>query len=97
MSKIDKEKVKEVAYLARLELTEKEVEKFQGELSDILGYVETIQKVDTKDVEPTAQVTGLTDVWRVDKKSPSNLSRDEILANTPEKQDGYIKVKPVLE
>lgn len=97
MSKIDKKKVEEIAYLARLNLSEKDVEKYQKELSAILGYIETIQKVDTKNVEPTAQVTGLSDVWRVDKKHPSKLSRDEVLSNAPERQDGYIKVKPVLD
>ena len=97
MSKILKDKVKEIAYLARLELSESDIEKYQKELSKILDYVETIQKVNTKNVEPTAQVTGLSDVWAVDKKNPSNLSRDKILSNEPAKKDGYIKVKPVLE
>lgn len=97
MSKIDKEKVKEVAYLARLELSDTEVAKYQKELAGILDYVDTIKKVNTKDVLPTAQVAGLTDVWRIDEKHPSELKRDEILANAPEKKDGYIKVKPVLE
>jgi aspartyl-tRNA(Asn)/glutamyl-tRNA(Gln) amidotransferase subunit C len=97
MGKISKDKVKEVAYLARLKLSEKEVEKYQKELSRILGYVKMAQKVNTKNVEPTAQVTGLSEVWAQDKKNTSDLSREEILSNAPEKQDGYIKVKPVLE
>lgn len=97
MSKIEKKKIEEIAYLARLDLTEKDIEKYQKELSEILDFVETIQKVDTKDIEPTAQTTGLLNVYREDKKEQSRLSRDEILSNVPEKKDGYIKVKSVLE
>jgi aspartyl-tRNA(Asn)/glutamyl-tRNA(Gln) amidotransferase subunit C len=97
MSKISKQDVENVAVLARLEFSDSEKREFQGELSKILDYVDTIQKVDTKGVEPTAQVTGLIDVVREDKKNSSELSRDEVLKNTPDKQNGYIKVKAVLE
>ena len=48
-------------------------------------------------MEPTAQVAGLVNVLREDVKAPSDLSRDEILSNAPDKKDGYIKVKSVLE
>ncbi len=96
MSKVTTVDVKQIAALARLELSVSDIAKYQTELSNILDYVDQIEKVDTKDVEPTAQVTGLKDVTRVDKKVPSKLSRDEILSNTPDKKDGYIKVKPVL-
>jgi aspartyl-tRNA(Asn)/glutamyl-tRNA(Gln) amidotransferase subunit C len=96
MSEISKETVEQIAQLARLELSEVEEKKFQGELSNILGYVDTIQKADVKDVEPTANVTGLKNVLREDEKIPSKLSRDEILSNAPDKKDGYIKVKSVL-
>lgn len=97
MSKITEQDVKQIAALARLELSEAELAKYQAELSGILDYVDQIEKVDTKNVEPTAQVTGLTDVVREDEKVPSTLTRDEILLNAPEKKDGYIKVKSVLE
>lgn len=97
MSKVSQEDVKQIAALARLELTETDINKYQAELSNILEYVDQIEKVDTKDVEPTAQVTGLVDVVRDDVKNPSALTRDDIFANTPDKKDGYIKVKSVLE
>lgn len=96
MSKVTTEDVQQIAALARLELSTSEVAKYQTELSHILDYVDQIEKADTKNVEPTAQVTGLKDVVREDIKKPSKLSRDEILANAPDKKDGYIKVKPVL-
>jgi len=97
MSKITKNEVEHIAQLARIEITDADIAKYQKELSAILGYVELIDKADVKNVEPTAQVTGLSDVFREDKKEPSDLSRDEILANTPDKKEGYIKVKSVLE
>jgi aspartyl-tRNA(Asn)/glutamyl-tRNA(Gln) amidotransferase subunit C len=97
LGKVSKEDVKNIALLARLELTEKDYEKYQSDLSDILSYVDLIGKVDTKGIEPTAQVTGLTDIVRGDVKIPSSLKRDEILGNTPDKKDGYIKVRAVLE
>jgi aspartyl-tRNA(Asn)/glutamyl-tRNA(Gln) amidotransferase subunit C len=97
MSKISKEQVAEIALLARLEFSDQDILKYQDKLSSILSYVDTIQKVDTKKIEPTAQITGLIDVTREDIKKPSDLTRDEILSNTPDKKDGYIKVKAVLE
>lgn len=97
MSKISKQDVEQIAQLARLELSSAEIEKYQSELSHILSYAETIQSVETKAVEPTAQVTGLSDVFRDDKKIPSELTRDELFSNTPNTQNGYIKTKAILE
>jgi aspartyl-tRNA(Asn)/glutamyl-tRNA(Gln) amidotransferase subunit C len=97
MSKVTTEDVKQIAALARLELSEVDIKKYQAELSNILNYVDQIEKVDTKNIEPTAQVAGLVDVVREDAKNPSEISRDEILANVPNKKEGYIKVKPVME
>lgn len=94
--KISKEEVKRIAQLARLELSEAEVEKYQKELSAILGYVDVLTGVDTSKVAATANIAGLSDVYAEDAKNPS-FDRDEVLKNAPEKKDGYIKVKPVLE
>lgn len=97
MSKVSKEEVKSISYLARLELNEADVEKYQAELSNILGYVEMINQADVSDVEPMDNITGLVDVYRSDIKNPSKLSRDEILSNSPDRKEGYIKVKSVLD
>lgn len=97
MAKINKDEVEKIAQLARLDLKEGDTKKYQTELSAILDYVEIINKVDVKNVEPTAQVTGLSDVFAEDKSRPSYLGRDEILKNAPDKKDGFIKVKKVLE
>jgi len=97
MSKITKETVEQIAVLARLKVNDSDIQKYQDELSNILSYVDTIQKVKTDGVEPTAQITGLSDVTRADEKIPSELSRDDVLLNAPDKKEGYIKVKPVLD
>lgn len=97
MAEVTKKDVEDIAQLARLVLSDAEISKYQKELSNILRYIDTINEVNTENVEPTAQVTGLSDVVRKDEKVPSKLTRDEILSNAPEKKDGYIKVKSVLK
>ena len=96
MSKVGIEEVKRIAALAHIGLTDEEAAKMSVELGQIVEFVEQLQAVDTKDVPETNQVTGLVDVMRPDEVKPSVLSRDELLANAPEKQDGYIKVRRVL-
>ena len=94
---ISKEDVKHIAELARLELSEEDLQKFQGELSSILEYIEKLQEVETEEVPPTYQTFDLVNVFRNDKvEEGRELSQDETLANAPEKENGYIKVKPVL-
>lgn len=63
---LSKEDVLNVAKLARIELTDAEVEKFQKQLSGVLSYIEQLQQVDTKGIVETAQVTGLENVTRPD-------------------------------
>jgi aspartyl-tRNA(Asn)/glutamyl-tRNA(Gln) amidotransferase subunit C len=97
MAKVTEKEVEQIATLARLKLTRAENQEFQEELSGILGYIDTINEVNTDGVAPTAQVTGLSSVVREDVKNPSALSRDEVLSNAPDVKDGYIKVKSVLD
>lgn len=88
--------VKNIAKLANLKLSEAEEKKLEGQLSDILTYVEQLQKVDTKNVEETSQVTGLSNVSRTDVTSPA-LSQNEALSNAKSQHNGFIKVKAILE
>lgn len=88
--------VEEIAGLARLELSPKEKERFRDQLSAILDYAETLQALDTSDVPPTAQVTGLTGVMRPDMITPS-LTQAQVLANAGGVQEGFITVPVVLE
>lgn len=88
--------VSHVAKLANLPLTENEKEKFEKQLNDILSYIEKLNEVDTKNVEPTSQVTGLENVTREDKPAPS-LSQEEVLKNTKSQHNGMFKVKAIFE
>jgi|SRR3989344_3621988 len=96
MTKLSGTDVLKLARLARLELSEDEVEKFRTELSDILGYVEQLQGVDTKGLEPTYQVTGLTNIMRPDEIVAYGPSQKELLKNVPAVEANQIKVKRVL-
>ncbi len=83
MPKLSKDEVRHIAKLARLSLSEAEVEKFTTELTSILEYVEKLQEVDTEGVEATAQVTGLRNVFRDDDVCLSDAHPDELLATSP--------------
>ncbi len=85
-----------MAKLANLTLTEDEIKKFEGQLSSILEYVETLKEVDTDDVKETSQVTGLENVTREDETTPS-LTLEQALSNTKSSQNGNFKVKAVFK
>lgn len=88
--------VEHIATLANLGLTPQEIKKFQVQLSAIIEFVGKLNEVDTKDVEPTSQVTGLENVFREDEIKLS-LTQKEALKNAPRKYNGYFLVKAVLE
>lgn len=93
---LSKDEVKDIAKLARLGLDEAQVEKFSKQLSDILEYVELLNEVDTENVPPTSQVTGLMNVTRKDEVEVV-CTKDELLACTElPLERGQIKVKPVI-
>lgn len=94
--KLSHEDVLYIARLARLGLTEAEVEKLQEQLSLLLENFEVLQQVDTTDVPPTAQSIDLQTVMRDDEVAES-LPPDQILANAPQKDGGFFRVQAVLE
>ena len=95
--KISLEEVEHIAELARIELTKEEREKFSDELSDVLGYVEQLQEVDTKKIKPVSQVTGLVNVVREDiAENFEEDGREIMISNFPEGKDGCIKVRQVM-
>ena len=94
--KLSKEQVLHIARLSKLGLTEDEVEKMSEQLSNILENFEILNKVDTDGVPPTAQPNALTNVLKDDVVKPS-LPQDEVLANAPQRDGDYIRVKVVLE
>lgn len=96
MSKLSRAEVLKLARLARLDLTDEEVEQFQEQLSEILQYVEQLQAVDISGLEPTNQVTGLTNVTREDEIRDYGYEPRDLLKNVPSKQDDMIKVKRMI-
>ena len=95
---LTKKEVEHIALLARLGLTEAEKEKFALQLSSILDYVEQLKEVDTKGIEPTAQVTGLENVMRKDKiESCDKKTRNRLRELAPESEDDLIKTKAVFD
>ncbi len=88
--------VEHVAKLARLRLSTEELEQMRSQLSNILDYINMLSEVDVQDVPATAQVTDLLNVMRHDDVRPS-LSREDVLANAPDKQDGMFRVKALFE
>ncbi len=89
--------IKHAAQLANLSLSKEELKKFDSQLSKIIEYIETLKKVDTKDIEPTSQVTGLNNVTRKDEKTIPSLSQEKALSNTDFKHNGLFKVKAILD
>lgn len=96
MAKLSSEDVLKLARLARIELTEDEVEEFTGEFDAILGYVEKLQGVDVEGLEPTTQVNGLTNVRRPDEVVDYGYKPADLLKGAPALQDGQIKVKRMV-
>src|SRR5688500_7419957 len=96
MAKLSREDVLKMARLSRLRLSEEEIDQFGAEISEILGYVEQLSKVDTKGLEPTSQVTGLTNVMREDEVIDYGPTQDELLKNAPAVEKKQFKVKRVL-
>lgn len=93
--KIQKKDIVHVANLARLELSETALDTFASQVSQILDYVDTLEKVDTTNVPPTSHAIELTNAFREDEVS-GHLDRDAALANAPEKETGAFVVPKVV-
>jgi aspartyl-tRNA(Asn)/glutamyl-tRNA(Gln) amidotransferase subunit C len=96
MSKLSRDDVLKLALLSRLKLTDEEVERFAGDLSSILEYVEKLDAVDTSGHKPTYQVTGLKNITREDKTRDYGYKTEDLLKNAPSIKDNQFKVKRVL-
>ena len=94
--KIKKQEVEHVAKLARLELSEQEKEELTDQLSDILTYVEKLNELDTRGVEPTSHVLDINNVMRDDVAGESS-TQERALANAPEKAAGHYKVPKIID
>ena len=96
MPSISRDDVEHVAHLARLHLTDDEIDRMQSQLSNILDAIETLRDVDTSQVGPTASVIQLENVMRDDVATPP-MPRDAALANAPLRDDPFLRVPTVLE
>jgi aspartyl-tRNA(Asn)/glutamyl-tRNA(Gln) amidotransferase subunit C len=93
MAGITRDEVLHVARLARLELTDDEVAKFQEQLSAILDAVSKVSELALADVPPTAHPLEIANAWAEDEPRPC-LSLDEAFANAPDRDDDYFRVPP---
>ena len=94
--KLTRAQVEHVAQLARLGLTDEEMEALASELSSILEYIDQLERLDTSSIAPTAQVGELVDVMREDEVKPS-LDVEEALANAPSRDGNYFRVRAMQE
>jgi len=94
--KLSREEVLHIARLARMGITDDEVDTLSDQLSDILDNFEVLQQVDTDDVPPTSQSIALNNVIRDDTVAVS-YSPEDILSNAPRREQDYFKIHAVLE
>ena len=97
MAKLTTDEVKHIAKLSRLNLTEEEIKKFQGQLSKIVDYISQLSEVDTSALVPTSQTTGLENVFRLDEIKLSSLNKEEALSGTDKTYNGYFVVDAILD
>ena len=93
---ITKDTVKYAANLARIDLTEEELEHFTGQLDKILEYVQKLKTLDVSQLEPTSHVLGMRNVYREDKIKES-LPVADVMKNAPDKEGNLFKVQRIIE
>jgi aspartyl-tRNA(Asn)/glutamyl-tRNA(Gln) amidotransferase subunit C len=94
--KIDKDSIKKIAHLARLEFDEKSAEKMSEDMSQILDWVEQLNEVDTTDIEPLTTMSSEVNDMREDQVG-IHLSHESALKNAPKKDSDYFRVPKVME
>jgi aspartyl-tRNA(Asn)/glutamyl-tRNA(Gln) amidotransferase subunit C len=92
---ISRDEAAHVARLARLDLTDEELDRFTGQLAAVLDHASDVASLDTSGVPPTAHPLHLVNVLRADVPRPC-LDREEVLAMAPEAQDGRFRVPKIL-
>lgn len=93
---ISVKEVEALAHLARIQLTAQELERFAGQLDEILSYVEKLKLAKTEGVAPTSHVLGLINVFREDQIQPS-LPMEKALANAPDREGPFFKVPQIID
>ncbi len=93
---LSREQVQHIARLARVGLSDKDIDMFSEQLSEILDYFERLRQVDTEGVPPTAHTLPLHNVMREDETQPC-YDKEETLANAPLREGDYFRVRAILE
>ncbi len=93
---LSREEVLHIAKLARVGLTDADVERFQEQLSQILDHFDVLRQIDTEGVPPTSHTLPLEGVTSADLPQPS-MPKEDVLANAPLEHEGYLRVRAVLE
>lgn len=96
MTQISRDDVQHLAQLSSLQLSDDETGALQTDIQNILKYIEQLGSLDTSGVEPTYQVTGLSNIWREDKIIDYGIDRETLLALAPDRTDEQVKVPKVL-
>ncbi|MGA1863824.1 MAG: Asp-tRNA(Asn)/Glu-tRNA(Gln) amidotransferase subunit GatC [bacterium] len=94
--KITKEQVEYVANLAKLDISAEEKEIFTKQLDSILSYMDKLNQLDTRDIDPTSHVLPIKNIFREDEVK-SSLPLEKALANAPDRKDGFFRVPRVIE
>ncbi len=88
--------IEHIAHLSRLSLSDKEKELFGGQLDSILSYMEKLNELDTRDIEPTSHVIAISNITRDDVQRLS-LDREDALMNAPDKTEKFYRVPKIIE
>ncbi len=96
MTQISRDDVQHLAQLSKLQLDDDEADALAADITKILGYVEQLDELDTENVEPSYQVTGIKSVWFEDEVQRSDVGREALLELAPEAVENQIKVPKVL-
>ena len=94
---IDKKVTKKIAFLARIDLTEKEEEEFTNDLSNILNWMDDLKKIDVTNVEPLRNVNDIELLERDDTEFSKNIEQEKLLSNAPKKNGNFFTVPKVIE
>ena len=98
MAKLTTKEVLKVAKLAKLELSKTEEEIYVPQISKIIDYISELSEVDTKNIDPVSQTTGLTNITRSDEIDVTRcISQDEALSGIENTHNGYVVVKKILD
>lgn len=94
---IDKKITRKIANLARIELTDKEIDEYSKDLTNILSWINQLKKVDVTNIEPITSVNENELFEREDREYQDNIEKKDILLNAPEKNGDYFTVPKVIE